>query len=198
MSNAHPADPGQRAEHPEAHTTATVEHGGAAGEHAQPTALGFLTAPMAISLAMIFVIALMIWKKVPAAIGRALDSKIALIRDQLAEAEALRNEAEAIKAEYQKKSSSAEAEAAAMLERARHEADAIVAKAQTDADALVARRTRMAEDKIAAEERAAVTQLRTAAANAAVRASARIISERLDADADERLIDRSIGDLAAR
>ncbi len=198
MSKAHPAEPGQPAEHPEAHTTATVEHGGPAGEHAQPTAFGFLTAPMAISLAMIFVIALMIWKKVPAAIGRALDSKIALIRDQLAEAEALRKEAEAIKAEYQKKASSAEAEAAAMIERARHEANAIVAKAETDADALVARRTRMAEDKIAAEERAAVTQLRASAADAAVRASARIISERLDADADERLIDRSIGDLAAR
>lgn len=197
MSNSHPADPGQPAEHPEAHTSATVEHAPAA-DHAQPTALGVVTAPMAISLAMIVVIALMIWKKVPAAIGRALDSKIALIRDQLAEAEALRKEAEAIKAEYQQKASSAEAEAAAMLERAHHEAGEIVAKAKTDAEALVARRTRMAEDKIAAEERAAVTQLRAAAADAAVRASARIISERLDADADARLIDRSIGDLAGR
>jgi F-type H+-transporting ATPase subunit b len=197
MSKPHPAEPGQPAEHPEAHTTAAVEHAPAA-DHAQPTALGFLTAPMAISLAMIFVIALMIWKKVPAAIGRALDSNIALIRDQLAEAEALRKEAEAIKAEYQQKASSAEAEAAAMIERAHNEAGEIVAKAQTDAEALVARRTRMAEDKIAAEERAAVAQLRAAAADAAVRASARIISERLDAAADEKLIDRSIGHLAAR
>ena len=197
MSEAHPAAPGQPAEHPEAHTTAAAEHAPAA-DHAQPTALGFVTAPMAISLAMIVVIALMIWKKVPAAIGRALDSKIALIRDQLAEAEALRKEAEAIRAEYQQKAASAETEAAAMLERARNEASEIVAKAQTDAEALVARRTRMAEDKIASEERSAVTQLRAAAADAAVRASARIISERLDADADERLIDRSIGDLAAR
>ncbi len=195
MSSAHPVEPGQPAEHPEA--VASVEHP-SGGDHAQPTALGFVTAPMAISLAMIVVIALMIWKKVPAAIGKALDSKIALIRDQLAEAEALRKEAEAIKAEYQQKANSAEAEAAAMIERARKEAGEIVAKAQTDAEALVARRTRMAEDKIAGEERSAVTQLRAAAADAAVRASARIISERLDADADEKLIDRSIGDLAAR
>ncbi len=195
MANPNPVDPGQPAAHPEAH--ATVEQGTAA-EHAQPTALGFLTAPMAISLAMIVVILLMIAKKVPAAIGRALDSKIGLIRDQLAEAEALRKEAEAIKAEYQKKASSAEADAAAMLDRARNEADQIVAKATTDAEALVARRTRMAEDKIAAEELAAVKQLRATAADAAVRASARLISERLDAAADEQLIDRTIKDLAAR
>ena len=78
----------------------------------EPTAFGFLTAPVAIALAMIVVIAIMIWKKVPAAIGRALDSKIALIRDQLAEAESLRKEAEALKAEYKKKSKSAAKDAA--------------------------------------------------------------------------------------
>ena len=52
---------------------------------------------------MLVVFALLIWKKVPGAIGRALDGKIALIRDQLAEAEALRKEAEALKAEYEAK-----------------------------------------------------------------------------------------------
>ena len=52
-----------------------------------------VTAPMFIALAMLLVIGAMIWKKVPGAIGKALDAKIALIRDQLAEAEALRKEA---------------------------------------------------------------------------------------------------------
>ena len=81
-------------------TTATIAHEGGAPAHAEPTAFG-LTAPALISLAMIVVIAIMIWKKVPAAIGKALDDKIAVIRDQLAEAEALRKEAEALKAEYE-------------------------------------------------------------------------------------------------
>jgi F-type H+-transporting ATPase subunit b len=192
----HPVEPGQPAEHPEA--VATVEHGSAAEHHETPTALGFLTAPMAISLAMVVVILLMMWKKVPAAIGRALDAKIALIRDQLAEAEALRTEAEALKAEYQAKAGSAEAEAAALLERARHEADEIVAKAKTDAEALVARRGRMAKDKIAAEELAAVKQLRASAADASVRAAARLIAERLDAKADEQIVDRAIEEIARR
>ena len=195
MSNTHPADPGQPAEHPEA--VASVEqHGG--GAHETPTALGFLTAPMAISLAMIVVIGILIWKNVHGAIGRALDAKIAVIRDQLAEAESLRKEAEALKAEYQAKSASAEAEAAGMLERARHEASEIVAKAKTDAEALVARRSRMAEDKIAAEERSAIKQLRSAAADAAALAAARLIAEQHDAQADERLVNQALGEIAGR
>ncbi|MFL6753053.1 MAG: F0F1 ATP synthase subunit B, partial [Sphingomicrobium sp.] len=92
---------------------------------------------------MLAVFALLIWKRVPAAIGRALDSKIALIREQLAEAESLRKEAEALKAEYEAKSASVDKDREALLERARHEADEIVAKAKSDAEALIDRRTRM-------------------------------------------------------
>lgn len=160
-------------------------------EYAAPKALGF-DATMLVGLSMLVVILLMLWKKVPAAIGKALDGKIAAIRSQLDEASALRAEAEALKAEYQAKFSAADAETAAMLERARHEADAIRAKGETDAQALVERRTRMAEDKIAAEERAAVQQLRATASEAASRAAAKIIAERHDGAADRALIDQAI------
>ena len=132
------------------------------GGEAEPHAYGFDPGGW-IALAMLVVFGVMLWKRVPAAIGKALDSKIALIKSQLAEAESLRKEAEALKAEYQAKANSAEAEAAAMIKRAHGEADEIVAKAKSDAEGLIARRGRMAEDKIAAEERAAVKQLRAAA-----------------------------------
>jgi F-type H+-transporting ATPase subunit b len=149
-----------------------------------------------VAVAMLVVFAILIWKKVPGAIGKALDSKIALIRDQLAEAESLRKEAEALKAEYEAKAASADKDREALLERARHEADEIVAKAKTDAEALVRRRTRMAEDKIAAEERAAIEQLRAAAVDAAAKAAARLIAERHDAKTDEKLVNQAIGEIA--
>ena len=177
-------------------TTASVEHGPAA-PHAEPNFYG-LTAPMFIGLAMLVVLAVLIWKKVPGAIGKALDKKIAVIREQLAEAESLRKEAEALKTEYAAKSAAADSEAAALLDRARQEADALLAKARDDAEALVARRSRMAEDKIAAEERAAIEQLRATAADAARQAAARLIAERNDAAADARLVDAAIGDLGRR
>jgi len=187
-----PAAPGQPAEHPEA--TATVEHHGGAPAHAEPNVFG-ITAPMFISAAMLVVIAIMIWKKVPGAIAKALDDKIALIRDQLAEAESLRKEAEALKAEYEKKAKAVDKDRAALLERAKHEADEIVAKAKTDAEALIERRTRMAEDKIAAEERQAIDQLRASAAEAATKAAARLIADRHDAATDAKLVDQAIGEI---
>ncbi len=164
---------------------------------AEPTFLGFNPGGW-VALAMLVVFAILIWKKVPGAIGKALDSKIALIRDQLAEAESLRKEAEALKTDYEAKSASADKDRAALLERAKHEADEIVAKAKIDAETLIGRRTRMAEDKIAAEERSAVEQLRATAADAAARAAARLIAERHDAGTDAKLVDQAIKEIAGR
>ena len=178
----------------EGQTTATTE---APAHEPEPSAFG-LTPPAFVALAMIVVIAILVWKRVPAAIGKALDSKIALIRDQLAEAESLRKEAEALKAEYEAKAASADKDREALLERAKHEADEIVAKAKTDAEALIERRTRMAEEKIAAEERSALEQLRATAADAAAKAAARLIAERHDAGTDAKLVDQAIKDIAGR
>src|SRR5690349_3259022 len=177
----------------EVQTTATVGH--ESGPEAEPTFLG-QNAGGWVAIAMIAVFVLLLWKKVPAAIGRALDSKIDLIRNQLSEAESLRKEAEALKAEYEAKAASADKDREALLERARHEADEIVAKAKTDAEALVERRTRMAEDKIAAEERSAIEQLRASAAEAATKAAARLIAERHDAATESQLVDRAIKAIA--
>jgi F-type H+-transporting ATPase subunit b len=195
MAEQNPVEPGQPAEHPEAHTT-EVGHA-PAGAHAEPTAFG-LAPPAWISLAMIVVVAIIIWKKVPTAIAKALDSKIDVIRQQLAEAEQLRKDAEALKAEYAAKSAAADSEAATIVERARHEADAILAQARENAEALVQRRQRIAEGKIAAEERAAVEQLRATAAEAARQAAARLIRERHDAASDEALVADAIRSIGAR
>ncbi len=164
---------------------------------AEPTFLG-LNPGGWVAVAVLIVFALLIWKKVPAAVGRALDSKIALIRDQLAEAEALRKEAEALMAEYEAKAASADRDREALLERARNEAGEIVAKAKSDAESLIARRTRMAEDKIAAEERAAIEQLRVAAADAAAKAAARLIADRHDAATDAKIVNQAIKEIAER
>jgi F-type H+-transporting ATPase subunit b len=179
----------------EPQTTQSVGHAPAA--EAEPSAFG-LTPPAFIALAMIVVIVILIWKKVPAAITKALDANIKVIRDQLSEAESLRKEAEALKAEYEAKAASVDKDREALLERAKHEADEIVAKAKSDAEALIGRRTKMAEDKIAAEERAAVEQLRTAAAEAATKAAAKLIAERHDASTDAKLVDQAIKEIARR
>ena len=120
-----------------------------ASEHATPSALGF-DATMLVALAMLVVLALAIWKKVPAMIAGALDKQIAGIKQQLDQATALRAEAEAIKSEYEAKAKQAAIDAEAMKAAAEEEAKLIVARAKSDATALIGRRTQAAEEKIAA------------------------------------------------
>ena len=178
-----------------AEPTVHTEVPGAPVEHAEPAIAGIFDASVIVAIAMALVLLVMVWKKVPAAIGKSLDKKIAAIREQLAEAETLRQDAEALKAEYEAKAKAAGEEAAAMVERAKVEAEGIIAKAGTDAEALVARRQAMAEAKIAAEERAAIDELRATAANAATAAAAKLIAERNDAKADKALVDQAIAGL---
>ena len=173
-------------------TASTAEHSGT--EAADPTALG-LDATAWVSLAMIVVIVLMLWKKVPAVIGRALDKKIAGIRAQLDEASRLRAEAEALKAEYQAKSAAAAGEAEAIIAHAREEAETIMTQARADASALIERRGRMAEDKIGAAERAAIADVRATAARAAAAAATTIIGSHHNAAADRALVDQTIAGL---
>ncbi len=170
----------------------TQDHGG--GHAPTPSALG-LEPYGWVALAMVVFLAILVWKKVPAAIGRALDGKIAAIRQQLDEAAQLRADAEALKAEYEAKSAQAGKEAETMIARARAEAEGIVAQAETDAAALVERRTRMAEDKIAAAERAAVEDVRAKAAAAATAAAEALIRDKLDAKADKAMVDATIAGL---
>src|SRR5436305_6185776 len=176
---------------------ATHAQVGAPEQHPEPKALG-LDAPQWIALAMVVVFAVLIWKRVPALIGAALDAKIAGIRDQLAEAAKLRAEAEALKAEYVAKAAQADAEAATMIERAHIEAQGIVSQAEADAAALVERRARMAEDKIAAAERAALDEIRAKAATAATAAAEALIRDKLDAGADKKMVDAAIAGLGKR
>lgn len=166
-------------------------------EHAEESFLGINPGGF-VALSMIVVLGLLIWKGAFKAIGRALDTKIAGIREQLDEATKLRAEAEALRAEYLAKSAAAEGEAAQILAHARAEAEQILAKAKDDTEQLVKRRQRMAEDKIAAAERAAIAEVRAKAAEAATRAAASLIAERNDADSDKALVDKAIAALGQR
>lgn len=176
-----------------AETFATTAVPAPAAEH-QPTAFG-IAAPGWVALSMMVVIAAMLWKRLPAAIAAGLDRKIAAIRANLDEAQRLRAEAEALRAEYAAKSASAAQEAEHIRAHAAAEADALIAKARADADALVERRARMAEDRIGAAERAALAEVRAKAANAASAAAAKLIADRLDGAADKSLVDRTIARL---
>jgi F-type H+-transporting ATPase subunit b len=162
--------------------------------HAEPTGLG-LNATAWVSVAMLVFLAVLVWKKVPGLIAKSLDAKIDGIRAQLAEAETLRKEAEALRDSYAKKLTDADGEAAEIRAAAEAEAAQMVEKAKADSTALIARRKKMAEEKIAAAERTAIADLRAKAATAASNAAQTLISQGHNADIDAKLVDAAIAKL---
>jgi len=136
--------------------------------------------------------------KVPALITKALDDRAESIRKELDEARRLRDEAQALLADYQKKHRNAGQEAEAIVEQARHEANAFAHETRANLKDMVERRTRQAEEKIARAEAQAVDEVRSAAAEMAIAAAENVLREKAAGTAGASLIDESIRNLKGR
>jgi F-type H+-transporting ATPase subunit b len=136
-------------------------------------------------------------KKLWTVVRDLLDQRAETVRAELAEAQRLRNEAEAMLRDARIRRESALADATRLLEGAKAEASRLSAAAAADAEAAAARRERMALDRIAAAEKAAVDEVRLAAAEIAATAAERVIREGLTPDANAALVDHAISALPA-
>ncbi|HEV7417644.1 F0F1 ATP synthase subunit B [Tianweitania sediminis] len=129
------------------------------------------------TVALVLFLALIAYLKVPGMVTKSLDDRADRIRGELDEARRLREEAQQLLAEYQRKRAEAEKEAGDILAAAEREATMLRQDAKTKADEYVARRTTMAEQKIAQAEREAVNAVRSSAVDIAVEAARRVLAE---------------------
>ena len=136
-------------------------------------------------------------RKLVSAVLGILDKRSLAIKQELEEATRLRQEAEAMLADANTKRQAALQDAQAMLDNARLEAQRVGEAARVDASNSATRREHMALDRIAAAEKAAVSDVRLAAAELAGRAAERILTDGFTAEADAALIDRAIQGLPA-
>jgi F-type H+-transporting ATPase subunit b len=141
-------------------------------------------------LIIFFIIAL--YLKAPSALAKSLDERAAKISAELDEAKKLRDEAQSILAEYQRKRKEAEAEAGQIVAAAKHEADLLLADAKEKTEDYVTRRTAAAEQKIAQAERDAVNEVRARAVDMAVEAARLAISSKSDAKLSSSLFNSSL------
>lgn len=132
---------------------------------------------------LIIFIGLLLWQKVPKALGKSLDDRAAKITSELAAAEALRVEAEAKLAEAQKRATESEAEAKEIVAAARREAQQFAAAATAALQEKLTLREKQAGERIARAEADAVRDVKVAAIDAASRAAAVILTEQLSGKA---------------
>jgi F-type H+-transporting ATPase subunit b len=151
-----------------------------------------------VAVSFVIFCGILLYLKVPAVIAKALDERAAGIRRELDEARRLREEAQALLSDYEKKHRNAAEEAQAIVDTARREADAIAAEMRASLKETLARRTKLAEEKIARAEAQAVDDVRAAAVERAIAAAERILREKAAGANGAALIDQGIQGLKGR
>ena len=148
-----------------------------------------------VALAFILFLGLLAYLGVHRKITDSLDQRQARIRGELDEARRLKEEAQALLAEFQRKGREAEKEAEAIIAGAKAEAERIAAEAKTRMEDFISRRTKMAETKITQAEAQALADVRPAAADAAVTAAEKILSVAAKGDVAVNLLQQGIEDV---
>jgi F-type H+-transporting ATPase subunit b len=149
-------------------------------------------------VAFLAFVALVVYYKVPAAIAKMLDDRADGIRKELDEARKLREEAQSLLADYQRKSREAETEARTIIDQAKREAEALAADARKSLAESLERRSKIAEEKIARAETQALSEVRATAVDSAITAAQEILKTRVKGDVGNSLISQSIDDLRGK
>ena len=147
------------------------------------------------TVALFIFIGILIYMKVPGMLARSLDERAERIRNEIEDARRLREEAQQLLAEYQRKRREAEQEAADIVSAAKREADMLLDEAKARTEEYVARRTTLAEQKIAQAERDAVNEVRASAVDLAVEAARAVLGEKATGKAADNLFAASLGEL---
>jgi F-type H+-transporting ATPase subunit b len=136
--------------------------------------------------------------KVPGLLTKGLDDRSARIARELEEAQKLREEAEALIADYRRKAKEAATEAQSIVEQAKAEADAFAKESRRKMSEMLERRTASAEAKIAQAEALALKEVRAAATDLAVAAAAKLLAAESASAAGVKLVDNSIAGISDR
>ena len=149
-------------------------------------------------IALIIFLGIVAYMKVPGMLTKNLDERADKIRDDLEEARRLREEAQELLAEYQRKRKEAEQEASDIVAAAERDAELMAKEAEEKTADFVARRTAMAEQKIAQAQAQAVADVRASAVEIAIAAAGKIVEGKVSGATADKLIKDSIAEVKAR
>lgn len=149
-------------------------------------------------LAFLLFVGVMLYFRVPKIIGDLLDKRAEGIRNDLAEARRLREEAQEIYASYERRQREVKTQADDIVANAKREATLEAEKAKKALALSIERRLQAAEDQIASAEGDAVRAVRDRAIQTAIGAATEILGKQANAAGRSAGIDEAIEDVARR
>lgn len=151
-----------------------------------------------VSLGFLIVVGLFWRMGVHKTVAGMLDQRKDKISAELDEARRLREEAQELLAQYQRRQREAEDEANGIIEQAKRDADRMGKEAREKINDQLERRAKAAEEKIARAEAQALTEVRSQTTDLAINAAQAIIKDRMDSGAQTAMTDKAINDLRSK
>lgn len=151
-----------------------------------------------VALSFATVIGAFLYIGLPKKLMQSLDDKSAEIAKQLADAKALRDEAEKVLADYESQRKQAEKQAAEIVAQAKETAERTAIEARDAMQGALARRTAQAESKIARAEEQLQQEVRAAITALAIDAAAHLVATGMNAETATKLVDDNIADIGNR
>jgi F-type H+-transporting ATPase subunit b len=152
-----------------------------------------------LAVAIAFVIAIvLVSKRVWQVLAGMLDERAVKIKAELDEAQKLKDDAQKMLGQFQRKQRDAMQEAEAIIAHAREEAARFAERSKRELEATIERRQHLAEEKIALAEAKAIAEVRNTAVDIAMGAARQVIAERLGDSQGQALVDQAIAELPQR
>ena len=151
-----------------------------------------------VSIAFLVFVGILLYFKVPGLVAGLLDKRAATIKSELDEARALREEAQALLASFERKQKEVQAQAERIVENAKEEAARAAAHAKDDIRASVERRMAAAEEQLASARQSAVREVRDRAVTAAIGAARQMLAAQMTAERSNALVDDAIATVEAK
>ena len=148
-----------------------------------------------VATAFIAFILVLVYLKIPVAVGAQLDKRADKIKTDLDEAEALYKEAQDLLASYQKKQRDAATEAGEIIDHAKAEAKRLLEQGRIQLANSLVRREQLAKDRIAQAEATAIDEFRIKIVDIAMDATEKILIKGLAAAKSDKMIDAAIKEL---
>ena len=126
------------------------------------------------------------------ALNKLLDGRIEQIKNDLAEAESLRVEAQEMLAQYQRKHRDAVKESEEILGKAKENAELFKKNAEAELEEVIKRREAQLEDRLKRMQQNAINEIQSYAADLAMSAAHQIIVDNLDKKTNAALVDTAI------
>ena len=151
-----------------------------------------LDATFWVTISFFIFLGILIYFKIPQKIKETLEQNILNIKNQLTEAEKLREDAKNILAEHEKKISNSKKEVKDMIDKANEDAEKNILRTNEEFHKLMENRKKGAEDRITQLKNQAVKDIKNASVKIAIESVEKLIKNSLDKSKLDKIYTSSI------